>query len=248
MLPAGVALLVAVATIFVVPASSPPAAAQATPLSIRVSTRPASPEPTDDVTVKVRIEHCPAGDVEVEVYLTGDDGASQTSALMGRSAAVTSLWFRSTALVQLHDAAAGWYGVRVVCTGVRPPRGPLPGTTFAVGAGTQRSARLSGTTVAAGGSLQMDGDRCVGPRVEYEVGPQTLVQHGFRTSGEILTRPDGTWSGDVQFPAGSAPGPTQVRVRCVVDGIDGTSAGVLYDEMPAVTVLPATAPAGGAGS
>jgi hypothetical protein len=40
-------------------------------------------------------------------------------------------------------------------------------------------------------------------------------------------------------------GPATVRVRCVVEGIDGTSVELGYDEVPTVTVLAATPPAGG---
>jgi hypothetical protein len=213
-----------------------PADAQAVPVTIRVATRPPTPKALSDVIVRIRIGHCPPGEVTTEVFLTADDGVTRSSTLVATEPAVTSLWFRATARPQLRRAAAGTYGVRVACGEFRPPRGPIMNTTFRVGTGTDTTARLSAPSVAPGAALTLTGGACAGARVDYEVALPTLTASGFQASGSIPTAADGTWSGPVQFPATLRPGPVEVEARCVVEGLDGTSVAVRYDRLPTVTV------------
>lgn len=245
------AALVAVLAIGIVPfvASGEPAGAQAAPVRVRVSTTPARPAAGEQVEVRVRAANC-AGEgiiegVRAEVFVLGDDTSTASAALVGRGTATTSLWFRATAAIELEAPPKGWYGVRVLCGSFRPPRGALPGTTFAIGAEDTRTARALADSVPAGGTVRVEGGGCSGPAVEYEVARGAVSTAAFQPAGSIPTAPDGTWSGDVVVPPSMPAGPATVRVRCLVEGIDGTRVELRYDEVPTITVVEATtAPAG----
>ena len=238
-------LLAAAAVLTLLPATATSSAAQARTVRVNVSTRPARPVGGDDVTVRVRIRGCEPGPVQAEVYLLSDDGLTQDPVRMADAAAVTSLWFRSNARVQLPAAAEGWYGVRVVCGNFRPTRGPLPNTTFAVGASSDRTWRLSATAVPQGGSLRIEGTSCRGPRAEFQIRQPGLVEAGFQASGQFVPDASGNWSGDVEFPASLPPGPVEVRARCVVANDDGDEGNVPYLGLITVTVLRAETTTGG---
>ncbi len=214
-----------------------------------MSSTPARPAADQPVSVKVRAANC-AGEgttegVRAEVFVLGDDTSTASAALLGRATATTSMWFRATATVQIDAAPKGWYGVRVLCGSFRPARGALPGTTFAVGAEAVRTARAATDSVTAGGTVRVEGDGCSGPAVEYEVARGAVSTAAFQPAGSIPTTPDGTWSGDVTVPPQLPAGPATVRVRCLVEGIDGTQVELRYDEVPTITVVAApTTPAG----
>lgn len=238
-------LLAAVAVLTVLPATATSSAAQARTVRVDVSTRPARPVGGDDVTVRIRIRGCEPGPVQAEVYLLSDDGLSQNPVRMADAAAVTSLWFRSNARIQLPAAADGWYGVRVICGNFRPPRGPLPNTTFAVGADAQRTWRLSAAAVPQGGSLRVEGTSCRGPRAELQIREPGLVEAGFQSSAQYVPDAAGNWSGDVTFPAALPLGPIEVRARCVVTNGEGDEGYVPYLGLTTVTVLRAETTTGG---
>ena len=213
-----------------------PSSAQATFVTVKVRTTPALPQPGDDVSVKVRIQGCSPGPALVQIYLTSDDGATVAATLMAQQDAGTSLMWRTVSEIALPQAIEGWYGIRVVCGAFRPARAPMANTFFAVGANPTKQSRLLATSVAPGGTLRMEGNGCPGPTVEYDVGQSGTTTGGFRASGNIPVGPDGTWGGDIQFPANLVPGTAQVRSRCVFQTAAGDTVYINYGGGTEVTV------------
>lgn len=219
---------------------APVASAQAEIVRVVVRVQPESPAPGDDVSVNVRVRGCPPGVARVEAYLSTNDGASQSAALMGRAPLITTMFFQSHAAIALPKAIEGWYGVRVVCGSFQPPRVSLPNTTFAVGAKPDKTSRLIGTSVIQGATLRLEGNGCPGTKVEYQVAKPGLHAGGFSADGSIVTTADGTWGGDITFPATLSPGAAEVRSRCVLTNRYGEVVTINYGGQSPVTVLRAS--------
>ena len=235
-------LVLAFLLVPVIVTTEPSAGAQSQLVLVTVRTRPALPQPGDDVTVAIRISGCPPGDAQVELYLTTDDGATASAALMARSPAITSLVFRAHANVVMPNAIEGWYGVRVVCGAFRPARRPMANTTFAVGANPTKQSRLVGTSVQARGTISMVGNGCPGPTVEYAVSQVELHDGPFVVAGTIPVGADGNWSGDVRIPDSIVPGSAQVKRRCVLQNQRGQTVTIDYPPGPDLLVTPAPPP------
>ncbi len=216
-----------------------PAGAQSQQVLVTVRTSPALPAANTDVTVSIRITGCPPSDAQVEIYLTTDDGATSSAALMERSAAVTSLVFRAHAKIVLTKAVEGWYGVRVVCGSFRPARRPMANTTFAVGPNPTKESRVIGTTVAARGTIRIEGDGCPGTAVEYAVDQVELHDGPFVVAGTIPVAADGSWGGDVTLPDFVVPGSVEIKRRCVLKNQRGETISITYPSGDDITVTPA---------
>jgi len=219
--------------------TDPSAGAQSQQVLVTVRTTPALPAANTDVKVSVRITGCPPSDAQVEIYLTTDDGATSSAALMERSAAITSLVFRAHADIVLSKAVEGWYGVRVVCGSFRPARRPMANTTFAVGANPTKESRVVGTSVAERGTIRLEGDGCPGTAVEYAVDQVELHDGPFVVAGTIPVAADGSWGGDVTMPDYVVPGSVEIKRRCVLKNQRGETISIAYPSGNDVTVTPA---------
>lgn len=213
----GIAALVALAVAAVLGApGATPVAAQARLVNALVHTFPNRPAPGDSVTVVVDVTGCPRGPVTVELFLTTDDGATQDATLVARAAALTNLIRRTHAVLTLPDAIPGWYGARVLCGTFRPPEVAMANTQFAVGAGVVNIPTLGAEAVETAGTVAISGTACPGASVEYDMSAAARWSGAFDAEGTIAVGPDGSWSGEMTVPTDLPPGPTRVRVRCVV--------------------------------
>lgn len=201
-----------VAVLLLVLAGAVPAGAQAAPVTVSVRIDPEVPEPGADVTVGIRVRNCPPGSVRVEVFLTSNDGVVESAALVERQEIASTLFFRARTAILLSDASAGWYGVRALCGGFRPPRRPLANTRFAVGPTSSVPFTVDGSEVPSGATLGVRGTGCAGGTVELDASQPSLSAGPFGADVEVAPAFDGSWAGDVPFAM--PPGPGQVRARC----------------------------------
>ena len=219
-----------------------PADAQAARVHVSVRTSPALPAPGDDVAARVSISGCPPGGALIETFLTFDDGASQTSVRVARTAAQSSLLFSSNTVVQLHAAIEGWYGVRVICGDFRPARAPMTNSLFLVGATSTKTALVSTPNVVQGATFGYHGTGCKGARIEYSMYQVERNATPFTITGTIPVQADGTWLANLAVPSNLKPGPARIRARCVNELASGDKAYVYYSPDQDVTVVAAGAP------
>ncbi|MEZ5321659.1 MAG: hypothetical protein R2698_06250 [Microthrixaceae bacterium] len=129
--------IVVVTCLVAVGATPAIASAQARNLTVIVRTYPDEPRANETVHAFVNISGCPPGDVTAELYYVpavgfdGTDGEVPAT-MINRAAAVTTLLYRTKAVISAEHAAAGWYGIRALCGTFRPPREPMTNTWFEV--------------------------------------------------------------------------------------------------------------------
>lgn len=230
------AALVALGATGVAPTST--AEAQARAVLATTHTTPRLPEPGDDVTVRVDVQGCPSGAAVVELYIETDDGVSRTTELMAREPVRTSMLWTAQATLRLLDAPGGWYGARVVCGTFRPPREPMVGTRFVVGARPTATVRLAATEVAAGGALTVFGTGCLGGAADAQLVPSAEAVEAYTPDVEVAVQTDGAWSITLDVPKGTRPGRVVVRARCLATNQYGRRITLPYANRLIATITP----------
>ena len=230
--------LVAAATLVLT--STSPGSAQSAFVNASVRTDPPLPQPGQNVVVSVRVAGCPPGATNVEVLLAADLPGGVQSAVMADARARTSLLWRTKARIELTNAVQGWYGIAIQCGSYRPLPTPMPNTTFAVGANPVATMSLAARTVHPGGSVTLSGNHCPGPSIDYEIASKATVGDAFIATASFPTQADGTWSGQVEVPSQSDPGPLLVRARCVEVNQLGVTVYVSYGTPLDLRVEPAS--------